>query len=484
MVRLENVSVSLARRPALHKVSWTLRPGEHWAVLGPNGAGKSTFLRLVRGELWPDQNNGGRRVYNFGHGEQESPISLRQRMGVVSARLQEQRLRMGWKLTGLEAVCTGFDDAPLLYAEPGPERIATAQEMLEITLAADLADTPLPAMSQGQLRRVLIARALAMLQKTPALLILDEACEGMDAAARSAVLAAADAAASRSVNVLCAAHREQDLPSCITHRLDLDKGRVVRSSPWIPPPNEPLLRLETDVCCDAPRSGKALPLVEITNADVFLDRFQALHAISWRIMSGDRWAVLGGNGAGKSTLLRLLLGDVAPALGGSVVRFGCARGDIRELRKRMGLVSAGLQARFSLDCPLSEVILSGFFGSVGLYDAVEEAMEKRALQAAAKCGVASLWDRPLGSLSTGQARRALLARALAPQPDILLLDEPCAGLDAGARNGFLETLQQWAQSGSTLVYVTHYADEIIPEIDRLLVLKKGRVVRQGKRSKA
>ncbi|MFK2877683.1 ABC transporter ATP-binding protein [Rhodanobacter hydrolyticus] len=229
------------------------------------------------------------------------------------------------------------------------------------------------------------------------------------------------------------------------------------------------------------------PLLEIDNATVLRGNCTALDRLSLRIEAGQHTAILGANGSGKSTLVQLIarqLYPLAPSDGRSPVRvFGRDRWNVAELRGLLGIVSPALQRDYTTDTPLEvfDAVVSSFFAARGLWldHEITEAMRERANAALVQLEVSHLIGREMASLSTGEARRVLIARALAHRPRALLLDEPCAGLDLASRRHFLETLRALARSGTTLLLVTHHVEEIIPEIERVLLLKNGLALREG-----
>jgi molybdate transport system ATP-binding protein len=185
--------------------------------------------------------------------------------------------------------------------------------------------------------------------------------------------------------------------------------------------------------------------------------------------------VLGPNGAGKSTFLRLLAGDEQPARG-SIARLDLGeRADAYALRGRIGLVSPELQARHRFDATGEAVVLSGFQGTIGLSEEPTEAERRRARDALARLGISHLAARHLLTLSYGELRRLLLARALAPHPAVLLLDEPLAGLDPAARAWVVRTVAEACDAGAALVAVTHHEDDLPPGVSRILALEGGRL---------
>ncbi|MEG6505951.1 ATP-binding cassette domain-containing protein [Nitratidesulfovibrio sp. 1201_IL3209] len=524
---LDNVRVSFGGRRALDGASWTLRAGECWAVFGRNGAGKSTLLRVVRGTTRPDQIDGGRVTWFPPATDSEtapppetSPLVGRALCANVSSAQQERYVRQGWLLTGQELLLTGYFDTPLLYEDPGAERIAAARDLARSLGAAHLLDVKVPAMSQGQLRLMLVARALV---RQPAVLLLDEVCEGLDATARAAVLGAVDQAAALGVTVLFATHRTGQLPACLTRALLMQGGRLAAEGPLaevmanlpadsgVCPGDGPDAGVDDDLdtpdMAGASVNGSATPvrhpgapapvLARIERADVYVERVHVLHAIDWTIRRGENWCVIGPNGSGKSTLLRLLHGEENVAVGGDIVWFadeascGVARReppaqaslrDLPLLNRRVALVSDQLQATYGYDLTAEELVLTGFSGTIGLYEEPDDDQRTEAAHWLRMLGAAGLAGQRIRTLSTGQLRRVLLARALAGAPDLLLLDEPCSGLDPASRAAFLALLGQLARAGVQMVLVTHHEGDLIPEITHVLRLADGCVTHCGPRS--
>ena len=235
-------------------------------------------------------------------------------------------------------------------------------------------------------------------------------------------------------------------------------------------------------------------LLQLTNATVIKNGVRILDDLTLTIRTGEHTAIVGPNGAGKSTLINVLTeqdhplardpdqdADVPP-----VQIFGRARWDIFELRSRLGIITADVHQRFVLGNAAGSIsgaraVLSGFFATQGFVDeqAVTPAMRTKAAEAIARMEAAHLVDKPLDEMSTGEARRVLIARALVSDPAALVLDEPTTGLDVVARHRFLKLISRIAQGGTTIVLVTHHVEEIIPEIEHVILLKSGRVACAG-----
>ena len=205
--------------------------------------------------------------------------------------------------------------------------------------------------------------------------------------------------------------------------------------------------------------------------------------ISLDLRLGEHTAILGPNGAGKSALIKLLSREIYPVVKpGSRLRiFGRESVNLWDLRRRIGMVSPDLQARIPGTVPVSDVVLSGFFGSVGIGRSQQptDTQRLRVGKLINGLGLEPLAARPFHQLSDGQRRRVLLARALVHDPELLVLDEPTNALDLQARHQFLAILRGLAQSGTTVLLVTHQIEVIIPEITRCVLLREGLVVCDG-----
>lgn len=231
------------------------------------------------------------------------------------------------------------------------------------------------------------------------------------------------------------------------------------------------------------------PLIEIDNATVWRGGTRVFHRLSLSIGQGENVAILGPNGSGKTTLLKLINRELYPVVQeNSVVRvMGRRQWNVWDLRGQIGWVSSDLQADFLSGVTVQEAIASGYFQSMGVDSrrlaSLSEAQKFRVSELAKALDLEGLAMRNYGTLSTGQQRRALLARALIHEPGTLILDEPTVGLDMAASFNFLSRLQRLASQGCSIVMVTHHLNEIPPEIERVIILKHGRVALDGEKSK-
>ncbi len=486
LIRLEHVNVSLpcvqaynhsqdfdSKIPILHDLEFCLRKGEHVAIIGANGSGKSSFLRLLRGELWPDKNR-GKLLWHYNNKEESSMLVGRAMCALINPAMQENYVRQGWTLTGQEILLSAFTDSQLLYSQSTNEQLHAAKAMAKQLFASHLLPVQAQALSQGQLRLLLLGRAL--LKKSPVLL-LDEYVDGLDALTQERMHEILHQVASHSTLVLTA-HRESSIPSWLTKRLYMQNGTLQNSLP--------LQELSPPPKINASESISEQCLFSVKNATVFLDRTPVLHQINWETFKGEHWMLHGANGSGKSTLLRLLAGEVHAAAGGQVLRYfyrhkaklspkGHAHvTELSCIQKAVHLISYALQASYPYDITVEELILSGFDAVQGIYNPPKEEQKEITWRILEEFELADLAQRRMRSLSTGQLRSALLARALVGDPEALLLDEPFSGLDMVWRMRMMHMLEKVSQRAQ-LIFVSHYANDRLSIINRDAHMEGGRL---------
>jgi len=225
------------------------------------------------------------------------------------------------------------------------------------------------------------------------------------------------------------------------------------------------------------------PLLEFSNVTVFHGEKKVLDSLSIILHEGENIAILGPNGAGKSSFIKTLLREFYPVAGDQKVIFrmhGKDVWDVFELRSAIGIVSNDLQYTFTRPLSGREVILSGFFSSVGLFNqTITPAMEQRTDEILTFLEIEHLKDRPMTAMSSGESRRLLIGRALVHNPKTLILDEPTNSLDLHALHTFRQTMRKIAQNGTGIILVTHNLHDIIPEISRVVLMKDGRFCGDG-----
>ncbi|MBN2295929.1 MAG: ATP-binding cassette domain-containing protein [Pirellulales bacterium] len=226
-------------------------------------------------------------------------------------------------------------------------------------------------------------------------------------------------------------------------------------------------------------------LLELSDVSYQANGARILDGVDWRIERGLHWAVLGRNGAGKTTLLKIACGYIWPNAGGRVLREGVELLDLRALRRSIGWVTSTLGEQIPPREAAVDTVVSGRYASLGLFRLCGERPSSdeygEAKEMMERFGIADLERRPFGVLSQGERQKTLLARACMAWPMLMILDEPCAGLDPASRESFLAAVEQLAETpdAPTLVLVTHHIEEVMPAFTSTLVLDGGCVMSSG-----
>ncbi len=224
------------------------------------------------------------------------------------------------------------------------------------------------------------------------------------------------------------------------------------------------------------------PAVRLDHVSFIRNHTYILHDISLRIEKGQHWAIIGPNGSGKTSLISIINGYHQPSEGKAEVlgrRFG--KTDLRELRLHIGEAGSEIKNMVHPQDSVTDIVLSGKFASIGLYEMPSEKDMERAGELLDFFGLSDMAGRSFSILSSGEQQKTIIARALMPEPEMLVLDEPCAGLDPGAREELLDAVQKMCepQGGLVLILVTHHIEEIVPGFTHALALRRGRVVAKG-----
>jgi len=483
-ILLHAVSVRRGDKWALRDVSWRLRPGERWALVGDNGAGKTQLLKLLSGDVWPTAggaasgkaaSSGDGRQYRLGR-RAADVIEAKSRVAYIGAEQQDKYARYDWNLRVRDLVATGLHRSDLLLLPLTPPQAKRVAATLRVCGLRSLAAREFLSLSYGQKRLALLARALV---QDPDWLLLDEFYNGLDLYFRRRIDDILDAARRRGQSWVATAHRAMDVPRGTLRLLELKGGRVGAAKRMDSSDLRRLVARAGEARRGRARRGRAhsrqlavpskrssLPsklapvLIRLSKVHLYVNYRSVLRDVDWQLRRGEHWAVYGANGAGKSSFLKLLYGDLSPALGGRIERTGYPKGTpIVEWKRQVGYVSPELQTDYAVNVSVLHLVASGRYASIGLVDEPSPRDLTVAVRWLRFFGLLTAAKRKPRELSYGQLRRALIARALAADPRVLLLDEPLTGLDPTQR-ALMKRLLVRLMKRVTLIVAVHHAEDL------------------------
>ena len=463
-------------------VNWTIQAGEQWAVIGPNGAGKSLLIDLLQrkfalkaGEVNFASNG---RVSDF-----VRCITFKDIYSLADC--QNTYYQQRWHATENDEVPRA---AELLGVTP--EEGIKNEELIDLFGIRELLTKKIIYLSSGELRKFLIVRALL---KHPRLLILDNPFIGLDAPSRALLVEMLQQMTQvHGVQVILLLSNPQDIPAMVNRVLPVVDRTL------LPPmsretfladnvlihrlfPTEGLTEEQPVEVSDLPVDPEKQPAthtvtLRMEKVKVHYGSRTILQDIDWEIKNGEKWALFGPNGSGKSTLLSLVYADNPQSYANTLYLFDKKRGSgesIWDIKKRIGYVSPEMHLYYRQNVSTLKIVGSGFFDSIGLYQQCSEEQETLALAWMRLFGIDHLRDRMFQTLSSGEQRLVLLARAFVKDPDLIILDEPLHGLDVSHKKQAAAIIEQFCERpGKTLIYVTHYPHELPACVDHHFELVK------------
>ena len=466
VVSLTGATLRVRDKLILPDTNWQIGQGQHWAILGPNGAGKTTLVKALTGDV-PVV----RGAISYYKTLTAGYVSFEQHQHLIAREERRDASRyFSGNLADISTVYETLVDSDNLPGRSAidVERVA-ARLQVEHLLAKDIR-----VVSTGEMRKIQIARVLI---QAPDILILDEPFDGLDRSSRGKLAPIIDGLMDDTRTVILVTHRQREIVPHISHVLAVSDGKVLfqgrRKDVLTPLQMERLYPSAMPASISLPAAKGGPAKVERTRPDVLVSMEDVrvkygdttiLDGLNWTMTSGENWVILGPNGCGKTTLLNLVTADNPQAYANKIYLFGRRRGSgesIWDIKRQTGFVSSEFQIRYRKPISAVEVVLSGFFDSVGLYRDFPAGQKEIAEQWLEILGIADKSDRVFNQLSYGEQRMVLLARSLVKMPRILILDEPCQGLDRINRSRILDAIDViGGHSQTNILYVTHYPDEI------------------------
>ncbi len=504
LITIQNCRIENTRETLIQNISWKMDEGQAWLVIGPNGGGKADFLNALSGQLKIVPNGAveceEQGIYSNKYQNSCEIVSLER-----AARLiQEERENdesdyveggVDKGRTGRLFIAQGIN--PLLKkGAPLPHAVMNLENEPAIKLCGieKILDRGLKYMSTGEIRRTLLARALLSGKQ---LLILSDPFAGLDVQSRTILLDFFDSIAKRNgifPQIILGMERWHEIPDAITHvlefrdkkvsfcgeRKDYEKLLSERDNQSAAENEQTRQNFKDDFTAliqnQNENSSVSLKdesqaqdfLVEMNNVNVGWDDHKVLRNLTWKLKRGEHWLVRGPNGSGKTTLLELITGDNMQVFSNDIKIFGNRRGSgetIWDIKKRLGIVSYRMHVEYRMlgGTSLLAVIISGFRDSIGLYEAATDCEIATAKKWLALGGFAGRESENFGSLSYGEQRAILILRSAVKSPEILILDEPCHGLDEQYRQKILDLMNLIGNGGTTtMLHVTHDPSEVLP----------------------
>ena len=455
-----HIDHGVTRHPAhrmAEPVCLDILPGEQVAIVGPNAAGKSRLVDIIIGR-WPLL--GDEVHYHF----EGSPHHL------ASENIKVMQFRDSYGDT---------DATYYLQQRWNQHDIADDVPMVD--------GKPIIALSSGELRKYQLRKAL---QSQPRLLVLDNPFIGLDTEARQQLRdTLATLIREQALQVILVVARHSDIPDFITHIIPVEPGcHMLPKQAWVPTQQPAAATAATSatagtrhIACTSPLASAdaqdaTTPILRFNHVSIRYGSHAILHDLCWTVHRGERWALSGANGSGKSTLLSLVCADNPQAYACDIELFGRRRGtgeSIWDIKRHIGYVSPEMHRAYLKDLPAIDIVASGLHDSVGLYVRPKPEQRHTCLAWMERFGIEALADRTFLSLSSGEQRLCLLARAFVKSPDLLILDEPFHGLDDERRIMATHIIEHYCQNPDvTLVIVSHYEQELPAGITHRLTLQR------------
>lgn len=474
ILEIQNLNFQYGSNIVLKNLNWKINKGENWQIGGPSGTGKTTLAKIISGEI---KNFEGNIEFNL-----DENSELPNKVLYVSNWYQFTNLE-GDKNFYYQQRYNKFakNDTLTVFAElknfAKKEHLnfQNVEKYLQIFGFENFKEQQLIELSSGEHKKLQLVKALWL---KPQILIIDQPYTGLDVKSRANLNAIFEDLTQDGMSLLII-NNDDDVPNCITHFAEIKNGELKEVSHYSEmSKGEERIPKELPYFLQKSPETASKVMVKMENVNVSYGDKQVLKNINWQLNEGEKWLLQGPNGSGKSTLLSLLNGDHPQAYANEIHLFGNKRGSgesIWDIKEKIGIISPELHWYYDLNANVGQTIASGFFDSMSLYQKLSFEQQQKLEQILHFFDLKEDKNKKLNTLSLGKQRLALLARTIVKNPELLILDEPCQGLDVQQTKYFNRVVDDLCKSGHTLIYVGHFESQLPKCISHKLILENGEI---------
>jgi len=473
VVHITNLNLKYHHKPVLQELNWTINRGENWLLRGTSGSGKTSLAKAIA-SLVPFQGNisisfdphsGLPAVAHY----VANWFQFTDLEGQSNFYYQQRYNKQATETTA--TVKAELED----YGRKHQLQFSDAEKLVTALGFSNLLHSTLIQLSSGEHKKLQLVRALWF---KPQLLIMDQPYNGLDKLSRQNLNGLLEAISAEGTQLILISN-DRELPSSIHRFAEIKDGKLseISAGDYLSDLQEETVEAIPSFLSEGPVSS-AESIIKMIDVNISYGDKQVLKNINWEVKTGEKWLLQGHNGSGKSTLLSLITGDHPQAYANNFYLFGHKRGSgesIWDIKKRMGLISPELHWYFDATATVRQTILSGFFDSSGLFCEPDYTKRTQADELIGYLGLEEYKDVLVNQLPLGKQRLALLGRTIIKNPELLILDEPCQGLDQQQTQYFNRLVDELCKNGTTLIYVGHFESQLPACIEKRILLENGEV---------
>lgn len=471
-VSIHNLNLKYQQKTVLRDLNWNINTGDNYVLFGESGSGKTSLAKIIAGQLSAigdvkinfDTNSSLPATVLF----VESWYQFKNLEGVANFYYQQ-------RYTSQQAKDTLTVHAELVsYGKEKGLHFDQVEPILEALNFSSFASSQLIELSSGEHKKLQLVKALWL---KPQLLIIDQPYTGLDATSRKNLNILLEQVSADGVQLILICN-DSELPNSINRFAEIRDGQFIQvDSITQSSHSENHLREIPDFLKESPVYSSQ-DIVKMVDVNISYGEKHVLKNINWEVKTGEKWLLQGHNGSGKSTLLSLVNGDHPQSYANELYLFGNRRGSgesIWDIKQHIGLISPEFHWYFDPSATVWQSIASGFYDTVGLFQQLPYSKSEQVNELVDYFGLTACKDELLSTLPLGRQRLVLLARTIIKNPELLILDEPCQGLDLQQTQHFNQLVDALCSNGMTLIYVGHFESQLPTCIEKRILLEKGEV---------